>query len=162
MTFMEIDSQIQALFDQCVDENGEITEPEDGWFMAMLDQLYDAKEEKIDKMVEAFKYYSTLAEGIKTEKMALAKRQQTAERRADSIQKFLSMILNGEKIEKPSYKISWRKSVKAVCNVPAEQLADNYRKVEYKVDLTSIKSALKEGATIEGCSLVESNNIQIK
>lgn len=163
MTFGEINAEIEKLFDENIDsDTGEIIAIEPQVFLARMDELFSAKEEKIDNMVGAFKYYSTLAEGIKAEKLALAKRQQIAENRANSIKGFLELILDGEKIEKPTYKIGWRKNTKAVCEIPAENLADIYRRVKYEPDLTSIKSALKEGATIEGCSLVESNNIQIK
>lgn len=163
MTFGEIDYEIAKLFDECVDpDTGEIIAPNEQAFMARLDELCDAKEEKIDKMVGAYKYYTTLADGIKAEKMALAKRQTIAENRADSIKEFLSHILNGEKVEKPQYKIGWRKSTKAICEVEAKDLPPIYRKEKIEPDLTSIKSALKEGATILGCRLEETNNINIK
>lgn len=163
MTFLEIDREIEQLFDKFVDEEtGEIIAPDECVFMAKLDELYDEKERKIDSMVGAFKYYSALADGIKAEKMLLAKRQQTAENRANSIKEFLSHLLNGEKVEKPQYKISWRKSVSAVVEKSADELPDQYTKTERKVDLTAIKSALKEGAEIDGCRLEEKNNITIK
>lgn len=163
MTFGEIAAEIESLLEQNVDpETGEIVAIDEQVFMARLDELYDAEEEKIDNMVGACKYYEALANGIKAEKMALAKRQQIAEHRVESIKTFLSNYLNGRKIEKPQYKISWRKSVKAVVTVGVDELDPLYQKVKIEPDLTSIKSALKEGATIEGCSLVESNNIQIK
>lgn len=163
MTFGEIDLAIQQLFESSVDaETGEIIAVDEQLFMAKMDELCDMREEKIDRLVGAFKYYSTLADGIKAEKMILAKRQQIAENRAESIKTFLSHLLNGEKIEKPQYKIGWRKSTTVQIKVDAEALPEEYRKIKYEADKTGIKSALKEGAVIDGCELVESNSIQIK
>lgn len=163
MTFGEIDLAIAELMEKSVDaETGEIIAIDEQAFMDRLDELCGEREEKIDKMVGAFKYYESLANGIKAEKIALAKRQQIAENRASSIKEFLSHLLNGEKIEKPQYKIGWRISVSAVVDIPAEDLFPIYRKCEYKADLTAIKNDLKNGATIQGCRLVERNNINIK
>lgn len=163
MTFGEIELEIERLMESSIDaETGEIIALDEAEFMSKLDALYTERDDKIDKMVGAYKYYSTLADGIKAEKINLSKRQQIAESKAENIKTFLGHLLNGEKVEKPQYKIGWRKSVKAVCEVDVKDLAPIYRKEKIEPDMTSIKSALKEGATIPGCRLVEANNIQIK
>lgn len=68
-----------------------------------------------------------------------------------------------EKFTSEHGKIGWRKSEKVVVQ-DVDTLPEEFKKVkvEVKADLISLKNALKEDRKIDGVSLEEHQNIQIK
>lgn len=149
----EIDAQIMA----CVDwDTGEIIDVEK---LEALQMEFDSKVEGIALWIK-----SLVAEAkmVKEEKDNLAARQKTCENKAESLKKYLASALGGEKFKTSKVSISYRKS-KSVEVEDISLLDDDYLKFkEPEADKTKIKKALEEGISLEGVSLVEKNNIQIK
>ena len=99
---------------------------------------------------------------IKEEKDNLAERQKSCENKAASWKKYLSSALDGEKFKTAKVSVSYRKS-ESVEIEDISLLDDDYLKFkEPEADKTKIKAALKNGVSLEGVTLVEKNNIQIK
>ena len=149
----EIDAQIMA----CVDwETGEIIDVEK---LEALQMEFDSKVEGIALWIK-----SLVAEAkmVKEEKDNLATRQKACENKAESLKKYLASALGGEKFKTSKVSISYRKS-KSVEVEDITLLDDDYLKFkEPEADKTKIKKALEEGISLQGVSLVEKNNIQIK
>ena len=149
----EIDAQIM----ECVDfETGEIIDVER---LEALQMEFDSKVEGIALWIK-----SLVAEAkmVKEEKDNLAARQKACENKAESLKKYLASALGGEKFKTSKVSISYRKS-KSVEVEDISLLDDDYLKFkEPEADKTKIKKALEEGISLEGVSLVEKNNIQIK
>jgi hypothetical protein len=59
-------------------------------------------------------------------------------------------------------KFSLRKSTKTEVPPTNENLPLEYLKMQWVIDKEKIKEALKQGKTIDGCSLVESENVNYK
>ena len=76
----------------------------------------------------------------------------------------LEKYLDGKKISNEKCSISYRKSVSTefADDLDLNTLPDDCKKVTITANKTAIKEALQNGAIIEGCALVEKNNIQIK
>ena len=146
----------QSIMD-CIDmETGEIID---------IDQLHELQMDRTDKIRNIACYIKNLrsdAAAYDEEAKTFAARKKAAQGKADSLTAYLSSMLNGEKVKEKEYSISWRKSesvnITDETSIPGEFLIP----IEPKVDKTSIKKALKEGAVIIGAELVEKNNIQIK
>lgn len=149
----EIDEQIM----QCVDfETGEIIDKE------KLEALQLEFEQKVEGIALWIKNLVAEAKMIKEEKDVLAVRQKTCENKAESLKKYLEGVLGGEKFKTPKVSISYRKS-ESVQVDDVDKLDDDYLKHTVPtVDKTKVKQALKQGIKLEGVSLVENNNIQIK
>ena len=102
------------------------------------------------------------AEAIKAEEKALAQRRKVRENKANGLTKYLGSYLAGRKFSTPKVAISYRKSeaveVAEGASVPDEFLVEQAP----KIDKVGLKKALKGGAVIDGVSLVERQNIQIK
>lgn len=149
----EIDEQIMA----CVDfETGEIIDEE------RLQALQIEFHQKVEGIALWIKNLVSEAKMIKEEKENLAARQKTCENKAESLKKYLGQALGGEKFKTPKVSISYRKS-ESVEVGDITLLSDDYLKFkEPEADKTKIKKALKDGIVIEGVTLVEKNNIQIK
>lgn len=149
----EIDAQIM----ECVDfETGEIIDVER---LEALQMEFDSKVEGIALWIK-----SLVAEAkmVKEEKDNLAARQKACENKAESLKKYLASALGGEKFKTSKVSISYRKS-KSVEVEDISLLDDDYLKFkEPEADKTKIKKALEGGISLEGVSLVEKNNIQIK
>lgn len=157
MNIFEIDKAILDFQYEIDEETGEILNAEE------LDNLHMARDKKIENVSLWIKNIEAEAAAIKLEKDRLAARQKRNENKAASLRNYLSYALNGEKFSTPKVAISYRKSqsvdIADGATIPAE-----YLKVETvtKPDKMGLKKALKEGATFDGITLVEKQNIQIQ
>ena len=103
---------------------------------------------------------------LKTEEAALAARRKTAERRVDSVKKYLTSCMESvgkDKVETVKARISFRKSVQVQIEDEAALPADYVTTTVTKSpDKTAIKKAIQGGQDVTGASLIEKRNIQIK
>lgn len=153
MNLYEINEKILDCVDQ---ETGEIIDLE------QLDKLQVEREEKIENIGCWIKNLLSDAEQLKTEADKLTARKKAAENKAESLKHFLQGYLAGEKFKTPKLVISYRKS-KSVDVQDWKLLTEDY--LIYKEptpNKTAIKKALEAGKEIEGCALVENQNMQIK
>jgi hypothetical protein len=147
----------QAIMNCCDAETGEIIDPE------ALDTLLMQRDDKLEAVACWIKNLQSDAQAYKAEKDAFAARQRAAEKKLESLKRYLSDALQGQKFSTAKCAVSFRKSVTVevedVKFVPAEWV-----RVQTSVepDKTAIKEAIKAGHEISGCKLVENLNIQIK
>ncbi len=156
----QINAQIEQVWSAAVDpETGEIISEEAA---QAVEQLTMAREDKIENLALYYKNLTAEAKALKNEKLALEARQSAAEKKAESIKKYLASSLNGEKYKSEKVAISWRKSESVSVDENAF-LPDDYMTFKEPVpNLTALKKALKAGEKIDGATLISSNNIQIK
>lgn len=152
-TLYEIDQRILSLVDE---ETGEITDFE------QLDKLQLERDAKIENIALWIKNLKSDEESYKAEKQAFEDRQRQAKQRRESLERYLSDVLNGEKFKTAKVECSFRKSqrveVENIDLLPEEFL--KYKDPE--ADKTAIKEAIKEGKEITGARLVIALNLQIK
>lgn len=147
----------KAIF-ECVDaETGEIIDIE------ALDALKMERDEKLENVACYIKNLLSDADAIKAEKDKLADREKRCRSKADSLKRYLADNLQGAAFSTAKCEISFRKSesvvVEDVNRIPAELLRV---KTTYEPDKTAIKAAIKAGQEINGCTLVENLNLQLK
>lgn len=142
--------------DECMDEEGNVIDAE---LKAYLEEYRD---EAIEGVAMGIKEAKAEAEAIKAEEKALAQRRKVRENKANGLMKYLSDYLAGRKFSTPKVAISYRKSevieIADLNAVPDEFLAPQ----PPKVDKVGLKKAVKGGAVIDGVTIVEKQNIQIK
>lgn len=150
--------QIEAEMLTCISEDGEVIDLE------KLDALTMERNSKVSNIACWIKDLKAEAEAIKAEKQNLDKRQKVAENKAASLREYLAGFLNGEKYKDARVSISYRKStaVQIAEDMDIKRLPEEYLKVTVEPSKTAIKEALTNGVAVEGCSLVENNNIQIR
>lgn len=153
MNLYEINEDIMA----CVDiETGEIIDVE------QLEALQMERDAKIENIGLWIKNLLSDAEQLKAESDKLLERKRAAENKANSLKRYLQCFLDGEKFKSSKLVIFYRKS-ESVDAPDWTKIPQHYLKYkDPEPDKTAIKKALKEGAVITGCSLVEKQNIQIK
>ena len=165
MTLYEIDHGLAEAFEKAIDpETGEIID-EEAW--ATLEALQMAREDKLENVALWVKDLNAEAAAVREEEKNLAKRRQSAEKKAESLKGYLAYALNGaERFKAAKVAISWRRSetVELLEGVDPVTLPLEYQRVKVSVepDKTKLKDALKAGEEIPGVELVEKQNLQIK
>ena len=153
MKLYEIDAEIMGCIDE---ETGEIFD------IDRFNQLAFEREAKIENICLWIKNLKAEAEALKAEKEVFAVRQKAAEKKIDSLKKYMEMCLEGTPFETPKVKVTFRKS-EAIEIMEGAEIPDEFlRFKEPEVNKTELKAALKKGLCIAGVSIVEKNNIQIK
>ena len=141
----------------CIDmETGEIIDTE------ALDRLEMERDTKIENIALWIKNLNADAAALKAEKQALEARQKAAENKAESLKRYLAAALNGSRFATPKVAITWRRS-ESVDVTDISKLDKEYLKYSDPTpDKTKLKAALKLGIEIEGATLTEKQNMQIK
>ena len=147
----------QAIMNCCDAETGEIIDAE------ALDALLMQRDEKLEAVALWIKNLQSDALAYKAEKDAFAARQKAAEKRAESLKKYLADALQGQKFSTAKCAVSFRRSEKV--EIPEEYLVPLEfleEEITYKPNRAAIKEAIKAGREVSGCQLVENFNIQIR
>ena len=120
-------------------------------------------ETKIENVALWYKNLLSDAEALKAEEKAFNERRKSVESKAESLKRYLDSALNGNKFNTTRVAISYRKST-SVFVEDLDKLPKEYKKekIDISADKTELAKALKDGKEIEGASLTESQNIQIK
>lgn len=158
----QISNEFLAIQNQLIEQDGEFTEEQ-------INALAIAEHEIETKGVNysfIIKQFDADVEIIDAEIKRLT---QLKKSRENAIERLKTNILNAmllfgkDKIETPIVKLSIRKS-KAVNVADVNSLPSEFKvvKVTEQADKTKIKNYLSEGGTIEGCEIIENNNLQIK
>lgn len=150
----EINQELLNLTDS---ETGEIED----W--SAFEALQLARDEKIENIALYHKNLLAEAAALKAEEKSFAERRKRAETKADSLKRYLDTALQGQKFNTVKVAISYRKSTSV--EVDETKLPANWLRevpATHVVDKVEITKALKAGEAIEGATLVENNNIQIK
>ena len=153
MNLFQIDEEIM----KCVDmETGEIVDP------VKLDELQMNRDAKIENIACWIKNLQSDAEALKSQKQTFADRQKAAENKVESLKKYLSDYLAGQKFSTDKVAISFRKT-SSVNITDMTKLPEQYLKFSDPTpDKTAIKNAIKDGAAIAGAEIIEGQSISIK
>ena len=157
MTLYEIDKALADFEFEIDEETGEILNAAD------LDELKMAREDKIENIGLYIKNLEAEKEAVKHEKDNFADREKRLGKKIDSLKRYLTYALQGEKFSTPKVAVSFRKSESVL--IKDEYLVpDEYCEftVMRKPNKKNIKDALKKGAEIMGVELVEKQNVNIK
>ena len=158
MTIYEINEEIL----NCIDpETGEIID------IDKLNELELERDAKIENVACWIKELKAEAEAIKTEKQTLAERQRVAENKAESLKKWLTFALNGEKFKTAKCSVSFRKteSVEVTDEGLSNLMKEHDELLTYKApepNKKAIKDAIKDGLNVEGVRLECNTSVIIK
>lgn len=156
----EIENQIQDLIAKAFDpETGELIDTD---AVDQLDELEMERDRKIENIALYIKNLRSDAVQYKAEKEIFAKKQKSAENRADSLEAYLQGFLHGEKYKSTKVSITYRTSQSVHIDCEPWLLPDKFQKVEYSADKTELKKALKNGEQISGVWLSDNISMQIK
>ena len=161
MNLYEID---QAILDSVDMETGEIIDIE------RLEQLQMAKDRKVENIACWIKDLKAESEAIAAEVKELQHRKKVAENKAESLKRYLSTVIYGQKWSSGRYAISWRKSKSVEIQDESALVAwalsvdGNDELLRFKdpeINKTAVKAAIEGGQEIPYATLIEKQNIQI-
>lgn len=150
--------EINQAIAECLDlETGEIIDIE------KLSQLTMERDEKIENIGLWIKNLKADIEMYKAESDSFTAKKKAAENKLESLSRYLSDYLDGQKFSTPKVTISFRNTTSVKVADDAE-LPEEYRRIKTVVepDKKAIKAALESGAEIDGCVLMQSKSISIK
>ena len=154
MNLYEIDKAILACIDQ---ETGELLDE------AALEDLQMERTQKIKNVALWLKNLNASVTAYKAERDAFDERMKQAQKKAESLKRYLADALGGEKFVTDECAVSFRKST--AINVLDEAVIPSAymtEKVTRSPDKTAIKAAIKGGEAVPGVALVENLSVQIK
>lgn len=163
MNLYEIDRAIADLIANGVGtETGELTIDTDA-----LDALQMERESKIENIALYIKNLAADAKAIKEEEKVLAGRREAAEKKMESLKRYLGNTLQGQKFQTAKCAVSFRKTQSVEIGEDFLSWAEknNESLLRYKApeaNKAEIKKLLTEGATIPGATLVENTSMTIK
>ena len=158
MTLYQINEQLRnAIEFGCDPETGEIIDT------AAMEALEMARDEKIENICLYIKDLKAEAVALDNEKKALEARKAAAEKKSDSLSRYLQAMLDGEKFKTARCAVSYRKT--QAVNIVDETLIPNEYlrfKTTSAPDKTAIKDAIKAGKDVPGAMLEERQSMTIK
>lgn len=128
-----------------------------------VDELQLEREVKIENCLLFVKNMNAEAEMIKAEIDNLTARMKVCKNKAEWCKNYVANELAGEKFKTAKVSVTYRKS--EAVELQGEILDVPYQYLKYKapeLDKTAVKNAIKMGADVPGCVLVERQNIVIK
>jgi gamma-glutamylcyclotransferase (GGCT)/AIG2-like uncharacterized protein YtfP len=172
MKLFEIATEFKALRDlvendcEFDSETGEVIDNS-----SSLDELFNGIQlklsDKLDNSAYVIKELDATSEALKEEAKRLAARSSQLVKNAEHLKSLMSYALSqsgDDKIKTDKFTFSFRKSesVEIDSLITVEDFDRKYVRIKREFDKTKIKTALKNGEIIEGASLSENLNFQIK
>jgi hypothetical protein len=159
MNIYDCDSIEKQIEFSAMTSDGEISED-------LLKQLVETQTksiEQIDKLLRYVRHLQLFSENCRQEKTRISELQNRADRRIDSIKKYLTPYVESRgKVDAGVFSLSTRKS-------ESVELDDNFNDPDYSTQIISwtpdkkkIKDAIKNGKVIQGARLIQNINLQIK
>ena len=149
----DIDNAILALIDP---DTGEITDFE------AFEQLQLDREQKLENAALLIKNCEADIAAYKAEQAEFDKKIERTKRTLESVKRFLSQALNGEKFKTSKVSCSWRNTpsveIEDVTLIPEEFL----RTKVAEPNKEAIKKALKAGFDVCGAKLVTKQSMSVK
>lgn len=161
MTIYDIDRKITELVDP---ETGELLDLE------AFTELQMERERKIEGIALWVKELTALASDIKDEISVLQERKKAAERRCESLKRYLAEILQGEKFSTPRCAVSFRKSTsvqvddteKLVRWLEQNGYDDCVKYKEPEVSKAEVGKLLKSGMPVPFAHLENKQSVGVK
>ena len=162
LTIYQIEQSYNQLAEELIDNGGELT-PELETALAITEEQLQNKSVAYSFVIKQMDAdIDTIDAEIKRLQNAKKQREKASEYLKERI-KHAMELFSIDEIKTPLVKINFRKSETVeVENV--NELTSAYKtiKIVETADKAAIKSAIKNGAVIPGCSIVEHRNLQIK
>lgn len=172
MRLFEIATEFKSLRDlvetdcEFNEETGEVINNDD-----ILSELFNGLQlklsDKLDNSAYVIKELEANADALKIEAKRLSDRASHLSKNAEQLKKLMSLALSesgDDKLKTDKFTFSFRKSetVEIDVLITPEDFDRKFIRIKREFDKTKIKTALKNGEVIEGASLKENSNFQIK
>lgn len=159
MTLFEINEALRNYEEIYDEETGEWLNEDE------LDQLNIARDAKIEGIGCLIKEYRAQSKALVEESKVMKKRAESADKKADNLEKWLSFELQNKPYSTPRVNITFRRSettdIIEVGLLPEIYVTEKV-KTELVPDKAKIKKDIKSGIEVPGAVVTEHFNIQVR
>ena len=130
-----------------------------------LNELQDELNKKAENIIKYSRNLRAEAGALKCEAKRLSDKQKSLEKRADSLERYLFNAMKyaqKDTIKAGVFDVSIRKNQESLKITDESLIPAEYLKIKYEVDKINIKTALKNGAEINGVELERKEVLKIK
>lgn len=152
MNLYEIDAAVMACIDE---ETGEIVDEQ------KLNDLEMERGRKIENTALWIKNLRAEVKALKDEEAAFKARRQTAENKLDSLERYLSGYLDGQKFKSDKVSI-FHRSIESVNVTDIDKVPQELTRVTVEARKDDIKKLLKDGRVVPGAELVTKTSMVIR
>lgn len=134
-------------------------------FRDTLSAIEEAIEDKAENTAKMIRCLEADAKAIREEEKRLAERRQAIENRINSAKEYLFNQLEAaglDKVKRPTVTIAIQNNPYSVEIADESLIPTDYMIPQYKVDKKAILTALKDGAEIAGCALIQKRGLRIR
>ena len=160
MTLYEMEQRYKTFLDMA--EEGELSEEA---LQDMREYLLQDIGEKLEGCGCVLRQLESDKDAVKTEKMRLALKQAQLEKNIDCIRdamKAAMLLTNQKKIKTALFTFSTTTRLKTIVDVPAEELPEGFRKIEYKADAKAIDEWLKAGNEVPWAHQEQAQSLTVR
>lgn len=160
MKLYEIDSAIQAVYDQIEQNDGVLPDE----LESELDGLQMERTAKISNILKLLKNIGSDETALEVEITLLEKKLKTVQNRKQSVKNYLAYAIGeGNKFKNEIASVYWKKSESVLCpDVSFLPLKFVREKITKEPDKVAIKEALNKGEVIQGCSIMHKSTIVVR
>lgn len=160
MKLYEIDSAIQAVYDQIEQNEGVLPDE----LETALNDLQMERTTKISNIIKLMRNIDADITAIDVEISQLEKKLTAAKNRKQSVKNYLAYAIGeGNKFKDAIASCYWKESESVLCP-DASELPVKYvrEKITKEPDKVAIKEALNKGEVIQGCSIMHKSTLVVK
>lgn len=160
MTLYEMEQRYRLFLDMA--EDGEISEEA---LQDMREYLLTDISEKLEGYGCVLKQLQADADAVKAEKIRLAGKQASLEKNIDRIRETMNaamLLTNQKKVKTALFTFSTTTRLKTIVDVPAEELPEGFRKIEYKADAKAIDEWLRAGHEVPWAHQEQAQSLTVR
>lgn len=160
MKLYEIDSAIQAVYDQIEQNDGVLPDE----LEHQLDGLQMERSAKIGNILKLLKNICSDETALEVEISLLEKKLTAVKDRKQSVKNYLAYAIGeGNKFKNEISSVYWKESESVLCPDVSELPIKFVReKITKEPDKVAIKEALNSGEVIQGCSIMSKSTIVVR
>lgn len=162
-TFEQIETEIMTMLDVSDDE---LTEEQKATMDAYLQELAQAEANKVDNFAQFVKVQTARAKAIREEAQRLSARARAIDNRIAGLKEYYQRNMGTfglTKIQGGIYTVSLRHNKAVLVEDGAlDALPIEYKSIKVEPRKTEIKRALEAGQELAGCSIVETQSLNIR
>lgn len=159
MNIYNISQELQ-LFLNSLPDTGELDEEA----LARYAELNDMTQDKLKSTAYAYLNLKAKSEGIASEIKRLTELKKSNDSQMARVEKLIDFgmgLIKSDKQDFGSVQVGYRKSTGTIIT-DETLIPDEFKKVEYKIDLAKAKEVLKNGGKVAGIKLENRSNLYIR
>lgn len=130
-----------------------------------LSAIQDEFNDKLESTTYVIQNYKSEIEAIKNEINRLSSKKKSLENKVTFLTDYMyenMKALDMEKAKVGTFDLRIQKNPKSVQILDETKIADDYIRIKKELDKSKIKEALKNGLTVEGAELIQTEGLRIK